>query len=939
MVFKCKMCGGSLEIPAGATVVKCSYCDTQQTLPRLADERRANLYDRAGHFRRNNEFDKAAGIYENILAEDPADAEAYWSLVLCRFGIEYVEDPATKRRLPTVNRAQFTSIFDDENYKAAVAHADAACRALYETEAEAINKIQRGILEISQKEEPFDVFICYKETDGNGRRTHDSVLAQELYYQLKQEGFRVFFSRITLEDKLGSAYEPYIFAALQSSKAMVVLGTHPEHFNAVWVKNEWSRYLSLIKGGASKVLIPAYRDMDPYDLPEEFSHLQAQDMSKLGFMQDLVRGIKKIVGTVTPKAVPVATPAETVAAVNVSALLRRAALSLEDGDFEKADDFCEQVLNQDPENGRAYFYKLMAELEVESEDRLSEYTAAFEKSGNYQKALRFGDDKQKTLLTGYVQKAAQLRQQREDEALEWQLLQALRSINKTENSIYALDDANALLKRLQGLVHKPYAAALIPKCESKIAKLEELIKQEREIAEAKNQERKRLKRRLLIIAACGIAALILIVSLIAIIYNAVTHETVDGIEYLKEDDGYYVLKADVGGTLTIPDVIDGIPVVGIKESAFQGCIYLKKITIPKSVTEIGFATFNGCNNLESISFSLESIGEGSLFSSLFGHNVPQSLKTVIITGGTTVAHSFFSGCSSLTTIIIPESVTEIGNCAFKGCNSLESISLSLESFSGDMSSFSCLFGSSNSFVPTSLKTVIITGGTTVAYSFFSGCSSLTSVAIPESVTSIGGSAFSGCSSLTSVTIPNSVTSIGNGAFKGCSSLTSVAIPESVTSIGYHTFSGCSSLTSVTIPNSVTSIGDGAFSSCSSLTSIAIPESVTSIGNGAFKGCSSLTSVTIPNSVTSIGGSAFYNCNSLTSIIIPNSVTSIGNAAFSGCSLTTVYYDGNATKWNRISVDLGRASLTAAKRYYYSKTKPIQSGNYWHYDANGNPVIW
>lgn len=293
-IFKCKMCGGELHINPGESVAVCEYCGTTQTLPKLDDDRRANLYDRASHFRRNNDFDKAAGIYEQILNEDKTDAEAYWSLVLCRYGIEYVEDPATHKRVPTVNRAQYTSIFDDEDYKAAIQYADAAQRVVYEAEAKAINEIQKGILEISQKEEPFDVFICYKETDANGRRTPDSVLATDLYHQLTQEGFKVFFSRITLEDKLGTAYEPYIFAALNSAKVMVVLGTKPEYFNAVWVKNEWSRYLALIRGGAKKVLIPAYRDMDPYDLPEEFSHLQAQDMSKLGFMQDLIRGIGKL---------------------------------------------------------------------------------------------------------------------------------------------------------------------------------------------------------------------------------------------------------------------------------------------------------------------------------------------------------------------------------------------------------------------------------------------------------------------------------------------------------------------------------------------------------------------------------------------------------------------------------------------------------------------
>lgn len=276
-LFKCKMCGGTLEINNNQSVATCEYCGTGQTLPKLDDEKRANMYDRANHFRRNNEYDKAMGIYEHILNEDNTDAEAYWSLVLCSYGIEYVEDPISHKRIPTINRAQYTSVFNDANYKMALQYADIYQKTIYEEEAKTINEIQKGILEISQKEEPFDVFICYKETDSNGRRTQDSVLANDLYHQLTQENFKVFFARITLEDKLGSAYEPYIFAALNSAKVMVVLGTKPEYFNAVWVKNEWSRYLALIKQGQQKMLVPAYRDMDPYDLPEEFSYLHAQD--------------------------------------------------------------------------------------------------------------------------------------------------------------------------------------------------------------------------------------------------------------------------------------------------------------------------------------------------------------------------------------------------------------------------------------------------------------------------------------------------------------------------------------------------------------------------------------------------------------------------------------------------------------------------------------
>ena len=419
-VFKCKMCGGDLIIEQGSTVAECEYCGSKQTLPKLDDDRRANLYDRANHFRRNNEFDKAAGIYEQILNEDTTDAEAYWSLVLCQYGIEYVEDPATHKRVPTVNRAQFTSVFDDDNYKSALQYADGYQRELYEKEAKTINDIQKGILAISQKEEPFDVFICYKETDANGRRTMDSVLANDLYHQLTQEGFKVFFSRITLEDKLGTAYEPYIFAALNSAKVMVVLGTKPEYFNAIWVKNEWSRYLALVKqSGGKKVLIPAYRDMDPYDLPEEFSHLQAQDMSKLGFMQDLIRGIKKIAKADEPKAASRETVVVNSGNANADPLLRRAFMFLEDGEWQSADEYAEKVLDIDPENGEAYLAKAMSDLKKRSRSSMND-ASGIALNANIQKALRFGSESLKNEINGYIAstKAADERRRKAAEEAE-----------------------------------------------------------------------------------------------------------------------------------------------------------------------------------------------------------------------------------------------------------------------------------------------------------------------------------------------------------------------------------------------------------------------------------------------------------------------------------------------------------------------------------------
>ena len=295
-IFKCKMCGGDLQVQDGACVVECGYCGTKQTVSATDDEKRVNLYNRANHLRMNSEFDKAASLYEQIVAEFPNDAEAYWGLCLCNYGIEYVDDPVTSAKIPTIHRASFEKMRKDENYERALENADATARIVYQEQAKEIDRIMGEVLAISQDEQPYDIFICYKETDEVGGRTVDSVIAQNIYDALSDKGYKVFFSRITLEDKLGAQYEPYIFAALNSAKVMLAVGTDHEHYNAVWVKNEWRRFWKLAAADKTKVLIPCYKDMDVYDFPNEFKGLQAQDMGKVGAMQDLLRGIDKIFG-------------------------------------------------------------------------------------------------------------------------------------------------------------------------------------------------------------------------------------------------------------------------------------------------------------------------------------------------------------------------------------------------------------------------------------------------------------------------------------------------------------------------------------------------------------------------------------------------------------------------------------------------------------------
>ena len=390
-VIKCKMCGGDLELIEGSSVAVCEYCGSQQTVPAADNEKKLTLFARANRLRLACEFDKAAGVYESIVADFPTEAEAYWGLVLCRYGIEYVDDLATGKKIPTCHRSSFDSVMEDSDFEQALENADAVARRVYRDEAKAIEELRRGIVEVSGKEPPYDIFICYKETAEDGQRTVDSVIAQDVYDALTEKGYRVFFSRISLEDKLGTEYEPYIFAALHSAKIMLAFGTDYEYYNAVWVKNEWSRFLQLMTKDKSKHLIPCYKGIDAYDMPKEFAKLQAQDMGKVGAMQDLLRGVDKIMGKGSGAA---PAPAAVNAPVNatVDSLLDRAWMFLEDEDYQKAHEYFERVRDIDPRNSRAYLGNVLATLHLPSVAALDTVIVRLDTFKDFDRAMCFANE-------------------------------------------------------------------------------------------------------------------------------------------------------------------------------------------------------------------------------------------------------------------------------------------------------------------------------------------------------------------------------------------------------------------------------------------------------------------------------------------------------------------------------------------------------------------
>lgn len=295
MVYKCKICGGETTVDTQNGIAVCDYCGTKQALPLFTEESARLLYDRGNNYLMHNEYDKAEAVFTQLLTISPNASELYWDLVLCKYGVTYVCDPKTGKYIPTCNRTHYTSVFKDENYLKATGLASGEKLQLYKDDAATIDNIQKGILAVSKKEKPFDIFISYKETDASGNRTKDSVAAQRLYEKLTNAGYKVFFSRITLEDKIGTEYEPYIYAALHSSKVMLTLASSKENMEAAWVKNEWSRFLLLRQADASKTLLPLYFDMDKADLPDAFALFSAYDIKAEGFEEELVRGIKKLI--------------------------------------------------------------------------------------------------------------------------------------------------------------------------------------------------------------------------------------------------------------------------------------------------------------------------------------------------------------------------------------------------------------------------------------------------------------------------------------------------------------------------------------------------------------------------------------------------------------------------------------------------------------------
>ena len=433
----CNSCGANLIYKDGRWV--CPACGAYKE-EEISNEEVTLLYNASQKLRLAS-FDDAEELYADIVKKYPKNSEAHWGLVLSRYGIKY-EDDYDGRKLPTCYAATMESFLSDKEYLAALSCApDAKVKAYYAEQGKIIEKNRIEWYEKASKEPAYDVFLCFKDSDkeNNIERTDDSIEVANLYTYLSGKGYRVFFSRETLRDKVAEKYEPYIYNALNTASVMIVYGSKPEYFESVWMKNEWTRFLKRMREGlkVDGSLIVAYDGMNPAELPKVFAGRQCLDARKKTFYGDLETLIARVIaiakrpkaaverieikGAVGRKKTSVGTQIKTIQAggaigkkapiaVNTGVATREIGQYevpeltpdeetktktvfrfLSAGLFDNAKKAVEEILKNNHYNSRALFAKLLIHYEAKNETELAGKLSAVDDFEEIKTVIAYND--------------------------------------------------------------------------------------------------------------------------------------------------------------------------------------------------------------------------------------------------------------------------------------------------------------------------------------------------------------------------------------------------------------------------------------------------------------------------------------------------------------------------------------------------------------------
>ncbi len=800
---------------------------------------------------RDCDFERAVELFENIIFKEPENHEAYWGRALASAGIVYVTDLNENKRVPTCNNIREESFVDSNDVKRAIALAPEDIVGTYKKQAAEIEAIRVEWVRKASREKPYDVFICFKDSDRehNIERTDDSYDAHELYNALTEEGYKVFFSRVSLRDKVSEHYEPYIYNALKTAKVMIVFGEKAEYFNAVWVKNEWTRYRAMIERGEKdkNSLVAVYKNISPGDLPAGLRLRQCLDAGEMTFLEDLKRHISKVIKN--RKAAEAPKKQNTVISglheheyisevIKPTCIAKGYTIHRCDCGYEYRDSYTPLVDHQ---------FKIIDSAPPTcttggSEEKICEICGEkvtkelpalghqFAKWVEVKHPTCAEDGEEQRQCTKCGETETRVMPKTYHNFGGWTITPDGKRIkycnncgvsqedvhyNKHKNSHSEGDNESVIafrdILRNFGLYHKQY----FTKRTTPVQKI----------------------KHWLWYSLMLVCILMWVVSVMAS-YSDGTSGNSTNIET------YWIWILLVNGILLM--IAHSIASNEKKRYLAQELTYPPNVCSRPAMlvfsrfllvfSSSGFAQISSIHQYEKIEgiFMGTILGVWAVITALYAHCPKEYKKIRFRSNSDASTRKIFSIAGVALSLLLTFSLGAVGGLSedankkniiaeaeelYLSGNASEAAELLKEhGIEENYEAYSCV--AKGEYTESGLKNIVVPNGThSIEQNAFKNYELLQSVTIPNSVVSIGDHAFYYCINLESVVIPGSVTSIGDYAFYCCRSLTSIEIPDSVTSIGNYAFWDCSRLTSVTIGDSVTSIGEWAFSYCYNLTSI------------------------------------------------------------------------------------------------------------------------
>ena len=843
----CTYCGATMQLEPGSKSARCKYCNSEYHFKEEKGPALILALNSAAGYLNRHDFDSAIVHYESVLKEYPNDSEAAWGHAISTYGIVYEKDDRSGQMIPTCSRIIKESILQNRSYLSAINNCADKQRTIYEENAAFIDRIQKKIKRAMEDEEDFDVFISFKAKDENGIVTEDSVIARNIYDELKKRGIKAFFSEVTLKNRFGDEFEPIIYRALYSCKFFILVSTKEEYIEAPWVKNEWTRFRDRVMDeGLSGACAAVYKNISAYTLPRLFQS-QGIELEKHPFdYAQLIADNLSVKFGLNSREKELEEKQRA-----MEAELQR--LRAENERFAQ---------NQaQPQSGGIDKDALMSMLREIEESRAPE--------NKPETTPASFDEYDIVLLNAYVSKLETIKAIRE--VTGFGLKEAkdiVEAAPRLVTTVSGVNEANRIADVIRAsgaevnIKGKNMQATPAPQPVVSQASKYDLILSGYSCIKlnAVNAVREAIGVGLKDAKDMVEAAPRLI-------------KTVNGIDEANRiatqlrNAGVEIVIKESGSTGTV--IAPPKPEIKPEKTEAQKADEARKAAeaqrkaeearIKAAEEEKRKAAEREAQKKNDAKRMLEesSARDMTINNGVLVKYHGNSDKVIIPSNVTSIAREAFKDCTSIKSIEFPPSVRSVDENAFSGCSGLKEVHIN------DLAKWcSIKFDGFNSSPIYCAKDIFVNNKV------------VTDLIIPDGVKSIADHAFNYCHSLRTVVIPRGVRSIGSFAFDSCEKLVSIEIPDTVTTINGYAFDSCHSLKSIVIPNGVKSIGNWQFYRCKSLTSVVIPNSVTEIGSRAFAHCESLTSINIPASVKKADGNIFDGCKNLK--IQVDSVVQIGN---------------------------------------------------------------